>query len=628
MRFDQPALGRRPIPTLSARREVGEVLDRRRVGVLAALGFLTTAALVAWILVMLSIDERMITDIGLTSVIPPAAYLFVGLLAVSFVAALRMRPIPQWMLAAQLVGLVVMLYGAPALIEELPRFVTAWLHVGFTDAIARTGELFPFRDARFDWPGFFILAAFLSNLTGAGELTSILAWVPIGQMLLYLVPLYLIARSATADLRLVWLTLWIYALTNWVGQDYFSPQGLNFLFALTIFAVLLTWFRKGAVLGSRIGRWLNRVPGLRRHPIVLDPSASLDGGPEPHLSDRQQIGLMTIVALLFAMSVVSHQLTPFAIIGGVSMLVVAGRLTTVSLPILMVVLGSTWLVFMATTFLDGRLGTLLEEVARPGQFAATNVAERLTGSQGHVLMVQIRLIFTLVVWLIAFVGGVRRLREGRLDLSLTLLALAPFGLVLAQGYGGEMVLRIFFFSLPFMAFFAAASFMPTMRSASIGLSVTIVVASVVLSAGFVATRYGNEKADLVTTDDLAAINYVKGVAEPGSVIASPNSGVALEYRRWEQHGYPDLFYFFTQMDLTDSEDMGLMLGFLAERTAPGQPVYVIVTRSTRSYAELYWGMNDGRWNERIEAIEAEMETIYSNRDATVYRWMPPEGSPG
>ncbi len=625
MRFDHPALGGRLAP-LSASRESADALDRRRIGVLAALAFLTASALIGWIVVMRSIDERTITDIGLSSVIPATAYLFIGLLATGFVASLRMRPVPQLLLAAQLMALVAMLYGAPAMIEDLPRFVTAWLHVGFTDAIARTGELFPFRDARFDWPGFFVLSAFFSNLTGADSLVPILAWVPVVQVSLYLVPLYLIARSATADVRLVWLTLWVYVLTNWVGQDYFSPQGFNLLLALTIFAVLLTWFRKPAVLGSRMGRLVNRVPGLRRNPIVLDPSADLDGGPQPHLTDRQQMGLMAIVLLLFAMSVVSHQLTPFAIIGGVSLLVVVGRLRTWSLPILMVVLGSTWLVFMATTFLDGRLGTLLEEVARPDQFATTNVAERLVGSAGHVLVVQGRLLFTLVVWLLALIGGVRRLRAGRLDLSLALLALAPFGLILAQGYGGEMVLRIFLFSVPFMSFFAAAAFMPTMRPASPGLSLAVVVLSVALSAGFVFTRYGNEKADLVTTEDLAAIDYVKDVAEPNALIASPNSRLAVEYRDWEEHRYPDLFYFFTQGDLTDPEDMTLMLEGLAERAGPGNPVYVVVTRSTRAHAELNWGMSDAEWNGRIAAIETEMQKIYSNRDAAVYRWIPPEAA--
>jgi hypothetical protein len=628
MRFGQPALRGGPLSGLSTSRQIGDALDRRRLGVLAAIGLLTASALAGWIAVIYSIDERDISDIGLSSVIPPATYVFIGLLAIAFVASIRMRPVPQRMLAAQLLALVVMLYAAPVIAEDLPRFVTAWLHVGFTDAIARTGELFPFRDARFDWPGFFVLSAFLSNLSGANDLVPILGWVPVVQVSLYLIPLYLIVRSATADLRLVWLALWVYVLTNWVGQDYFSPQGLNLLLALTIFAILLTWFRKEAVRGSHLAGWVNRIPGLRRTPIVLDPSADLEGGPQPHLTDRQQIGLMVIIVLLFAMSVVSHQLTPFAIIGGVSLLVIAGRLRARSLPFLMIVLSSAWLFFMAATFLDGRLGTLLEDVARPDQFAATNVAERLVGSAGHVLVVQGRLLFTLLVWLMALIGGFRRLHAGRLDLSLALLAVAPFGLMLAQGYGGEMVLRIFLFSLPFMAFFMAAAFMPTTRAASMGLSAMLVVASVFLSAGFVFTRYGNEKADIVTVEDRAAVDYVKSVAQPGALIASPNTRIAVEYRRWEEHRYPDLYYFFTQADLTDPENMTLMLDGLAERAGPGNAVYVVVTRSTRSHAELNWGMDDDEWGERLAAIEAVMETVYSNRDARVYRWTAPDAAEG
>lgn len=628
MRADQAAIGRSEDLTPSREIRWEAVMAGHRTAVQVGLGLVTLVAVAGWVGILLPIDEREITDVGIVSVIPPAAYAFVLLLASAFVVALRIRPIPQGLLAVQVAALVFMLYGAPAIFEDLPRFVTGWLHVGFTDAISRTGELFPNRDARFDWPGFFVLWAYLANVTGAESLLPVLPWASVVQGILYLPPLYLIARSASGDLRLVWLTLWMFTLANWVGQDYFSPQGLNLLLFLTVTAVLLTWFRAEPTGHSWLARWLGRVPGLRSRPMIVDPNASTDGGPQPQMTNRQQMGLVVVVILLFGMSVASHQLTPFAMIGGLLLLVFAGRLRPWGVPVLMIVLVSTWLVFMATTFLDGRLTALLSEFGRPDQFAESNVAGRLRGSAGHVFVVQGRLGFTLVIWLFALVGGLRRLRAGRLDLTIALLAIAPFGLVLVQGYGGEMILRVFLFGVPFMAFFAAAALLPTPNPASWRLSVFIVLLSVVFAWGQLFTRFGNEMADIVTPEDYAAAEYVKTVAEPGSMIASPNSRIALEYRRWEEHRYPDLFYFFSQLDLTNPEHMEDMLQHIAERGSPGQPVYIIITRSNRSHAELNWGLTREVWASRVAALDEVFEVAYRNRDASVYRWTIPDVVPG
>lgn len=626
MSAEQAAIGRSE--DLGPGREIRweAVMAGHRTAVLVGLGLVTLIAVAGWVGILLPIDERRITDVGIVSVIPPAAYAFVLLLASAFIIALRVRPIPQLLLAAQVAALVFMLYGAPALIEDLPRFVTGWLHVGFTDAIARTGELFPNRDARFDWPAFFVLWAFLANVTGAESLLPILPWAPVAQGILYLLPLYLIARSASGDLRLVWLTLWIFTLANWVGQDYFSPQGLNLLLFLTVTAVLLTWFRADPTRHSWLARWLGKVPGLRSTPMVVDPNASTDGGPQPQLTNRQQMGLVVIVMLLFGMVVASHQLTPFAMIGGLLLLVFAGRLRSWGVPVLMIVLVSTWLVFMATTFLDGRIAALLSEFGRPDQFAESNVAGRLQGSAGHILVVQGRLGFTLAIWVLAVVGGVRRLRAGRFDLTLALLAMAPFGLVLVQGYGGEMILRVFLFGIPFMAFFAAASLLPTPGPASWRLSIAMVVLSVAFAGGQLFTRFGNEMADIVTVEDYEAAEYVKTVAEPGAMIASPNSRIALEYRRWEEHRYPDLYYFFSQADLTDPDDMQDLLQHIAARGEPGETVYVIISRSNRSHAELNWGLTRDEWAVQVSALDDVFEILYRNRDATVYRWTIPEAA--
>lgn len=590
----------------------------RRIGV--GLSALTVISLVGWVTVLSGLDARRIDDLGLISVIPPPAFLFIVLLSTSFFLALRMQPQLTPVLVIQVSALAVMLYGAPSFFEELPRFHTAWLHAGFSDAIGRTGELYPLRDARFDWPAFFIMSAFLGEATGFDNLLQVLRWVPPLVMLLCLGPLYLIMRSSTSDGRHIWLAIWLFYLLNWVGQDYFSPQAFNLLLLLAILAVLLSWFRRGpgaSVWGSRLGAFFrHRIPS-NLSAISIDSVRAAPATAAASVSDRQQIGLVAIVAVLFGASVASHQLTPFALLGGVLGLTALNRIRLTGLALLMIVLLSSWLMFMASTFLSGHLAGLLEGIGRPDQIAASNIGDRFRGSSGHLFVLQTRLGLTLGLWLLAVIGALRRLRSGRLDLTVGVLAAAPFGLLLLQGYGGEMLLRVYLFSVPFMAFLAAAAFFPTPQSGSWRLTAFLLVASVALAGAMIVARYGNEKSDFVTPEEYQVLQYVAGVAEPRDVIGSANPSVPIGYLEWEQHRTLSFSAVFRDGEIS------LLLEELAARTPEGFRTYFVITRGQRAYAELFWGMPGPEWDRRVRGLAARTNLLYSNADGAVYELRVP-----
>ncbi|GAA4954515.1 hypothetical protein GCM10023238_21380 [Streptomyces heliomycini] len=61
----------------------------------------------------------------------------------------------------------------------------------------------------------------------------------------------------------MWTAVWIFQLANWVGQDYFAPQGLAYLLHLTVIAMVLRHF----VRPGSAGRLRDRTaldPGRRR----------------------------------------------------------------------------------------------------------------------------------------------------------------------------------------------------------------------------------------------------------------------------------------------------------------------------------------------------------------------------
>jgi hypothetical protein len=106
---------------------------------------------------------------GLVQALRPELFVYLALLTASFMTALFVRrTASDLLLAAHLVVLVILLHGAPTILEPLPRFNTAWLHVGFADYIARTGHTLPELDARMSWPGFLSFAAMLTRAAGSG----------------------------------------------------------------------------------------------------------------------------------------------------------------------------------------------------------------------------------------------------------------------------------------------------------------------------------------------------------------------------------------------------------------------------------------------------------------------------
>lgn len=162
--------------------------------------------------------------LGLISVLPTPTLVGAGLLAVVFAALLWPAREHRGLLLITLLATVLSLHALPAVIEAEPRFATAWQHLGFIDYIERTGSAVPDLDARWSWPGFFAAAAFVAEACGISDFTEIIRWWPTAIQLLYLPPLFLLARHMRAGWRARWAGIWIFVLSGWVGQDYFSPR--------------------------------------------------------------------------------------------------------------------------------------------------------------------------------------------------------------------------------------------------------------------------------------------------------------------------------------------------------------------------------------------------------------------
>ncbi|MCW2666933.1 MAG: glycosyltransferase, partial [Frankiales bacterium] len=364
------------------------------------------------------------SDLGLVALLPYPFWAGLLLLNIAFVVALRgdaagpaRRPVMIWLI----VVLVLVLFGTAAFVTDVPRGEVAFRHLGIADALSRTKGIDPDIDAYFNWPGFFALLATLLGATGLDPVTVAL-WAPVLNMGLWLAALSVLTGYLTRDARRRWLVLWIFCLGNWQDQDYLSPQAFAFFLYLVVIALVL------GPLAARTPRFL----GFGR----ADLAEWWRGRSPAEHRPRHRLTALAVTLLLITVICASHQLTPFLVLITITALTLSGRVWPSRLPLIIAVVLSLWLAYPASAYLLGH-----PPLADAGLQAAieANVVDRVNGTAGHVLVVQVRVVLTLVLWVLAAAGAVRDWRRGRLDVRVVVLVVTPLLLFPAQVYGGEML---------------------------------------------------------------------------------------------------------------------------------------------------------------------------------------------
>lgn len=594
---------------------------------------LPLCAFLLWFLSLRSVNLQQMSNLGLVSVLPAPAIFALIILVVSFCVALNQKRLSAPVLLLHLLLLIFMLYGVTTFVEQEPRFSIVYQHAGYTEFIMRTGTVDPYIEAYFNWPGFFILSAFLARIAGYRDILSFATWAPVYFNLFYLGPLYIIFTTATTDKRSIWLGLCFFYLTNWIAQDYYSPQGLNFFLYLLVLAILLKWFKRQVPTPLHEHTAKRRRSG-RLSPIIgpiyawLIAPDTLSTPAQP----RQRRALLASVVLIFAFMVFSHPLTPFFTMASVAALAVFGRITPRWLPVLMGAMTAGWAVFMAQPYLAGHLPSILSDIGQFRGAITSNVTSRVVeGNPEHILISEIRVIMTFIIWVLAFAGAVLRLGRGYHDASYVVLAVVLFPILLVQSYGGEMLLRIYLFTLPTMAFFAAALFYSTpteglllpvrknvsARRTSLLMKVTLGVVAVVLLVGFLFTRYGNEREDYMTNAELAGVRHLYSIAPKGSLLIAGWNGTPWEFQDIEQYDYYVLSDDTDLYDAVVTKNVEPVVQLIESVRLP--KAYLIFTRSQKATAQA-----EGLPPRTLDQFEHALLTsgnfvlVYSNNDAQIF----------
>jgi len=603
--------------TLQIREKISQNSDS---SVLDFIPILTSALISVGVYVasIKNMNLRNMTDIGLVSVLPWPIYVSLLFLCVSFFLTLRQKTLREPILFLQMVLLIIMLYGVTLPVEEVPRFNVTWRHAGLVDYVQRNETIYPSTDAYLNWPGFFILSAFVAEVAGLESILDIASYASVFNNLIYMGALMMIFRSSTDNRRLAWLAIWLFYLANWIAQDYFSPQGLNYFLYLTILGIILCWFRGSP--SKRLLKTLARTRFLRFLSTALPSRAMM-----AHVTTDRSMALAICLLTLVAFSVSSHQLTPFAILFCITALTIFQFNSFRNLPFIIGLLIVGWMVFMAASFLKGNLTSMLQDIGHIEEAFHQGVTKRMHGSDGHAFIVRFRMMFTLGIWGMALLGVFFRFRNNfkghdtskvLSDARFIILAFTPFALIPLQFYGGEMMLRVYLFTLPFMTFFIAALvYSESQIEISWKKTLAFGVFSMVLLVSFFVARYGNESIDQFTRKEVDAVHYFYQHAPSGSLLAAPSPHYPAKFLGYEQYKLK-----FLPNPILDND----INSIIATMTAKKYPqAYFITTRSQQSFFYLFYGYPIGNWNSFESALldSGHFVNVYSNEDAKIFKYI-------
>ncbi|WP_306906538.1 glycosyltransferase [Arthrobacter pascens] len=574
--------------------------------VLCAVAGVVSLALVVWAASTVALPVN--SDLGLVAVLPFTFWAGVLLLNVAFVVALRgdddgpaRRPVMIWLV----VVLVLVLFGTAAFVTDVPRGEVAFRHLGIADALTRAQGIDPDIDAYFNWPGFFALLATVLRATGLDPMT-VAVWAPVVNMGLWLMALAVLTRYLTSDPRWRWLVLWIFCLGNWQDQDYLSPQAFGFFLYLVVIALIL------GPLAARPPKF----SGFRNTDLATWWQGRTPAEPRP----GYRVSALAVTLLLVAVICASHQLTPFLVLIALTALTLSGRVWPSRLPLITAVMLALWLVYPASAYLAAN-----PPLAEGGLLAAieANVVDRVGGTAGHVLVVQVRIVLTLVLWALAVAGAVRDRRRGRLDIRVVLLAVTPLVLFPVQLYGGEMLIRVSLFALPFIAMQACSILLPSgERSTRLSFRAAggLALACSLLAVLTVTGRFGNAEYDVFTDGEIAAVAAVQRLAPPGATIIS-----AAHPTPWRSEAYLDHRY-HTIEDLCPSDLSTAKCGPLVYEDARRDPAgaVVLLTRSSEASLVLQGASSASGLADLEKWLSTQdgVELAFSNSDASAYRVTP------
>lgn len=450
-------------------------------------------AIILFVVSVVHASGKPVGSWGLLPVLGIPFYLAMALTVVVLILALRSLR-SAWLLAVIATCLLLVeCNGTPFMFAATPYSSAVYKHFGVVDYIFHGGALNYPLDIYQQWPGFFAAGAALVRLSGR-EPFSYANWAQLFYSTFDAVVVFAIARKFSERRRIVpYITVVLFITAGWEGQFYYSPQATAFMLALLLQLFMLPLLETDRLRSPfRNWNWLSE-PGIIEH--------------DEHNAPR--VYVFGVLALFLAI-VVTHQLTPYMILGSLVCLWILGVLRDT-----LVVAGCAFLAFGyaalhlpavdANSLLTGF--NILNGAGTEGFKVATSQQE-LAGFFAKTI--------GLGIWGITAICVLScGRRMGRL-LVPTVLAAIPLSFLLISSYDGEGIYRAFLFSSPWCAVIIAKRLADIRRAPQLRLTVVAVWALFAALGSAQSQDFGQYPINLMPASELRAEAYFLDNAPAGA----------------------------------------------------------------------------------------------------------------
>ena len=577
--------------------------------------------LALWIFGVHNIDAARLSGLGLVPALPITFFLGLAVVIISMGLLLRATRPLRARLALHLASLALMLYGTAPLVYSEPRYAWLYKHIGVVQYIDVNGHLARHVDIYHNWPGFFALADLFDRVAGLSSPLAVAAWAQLFFNLSAIIMLGFAFRALPLTWRERWLALFIFTGANWVAQDYYSPQAAGFLLSLGVFAMALHWCSD-----QRTPAWMARLS--ERLPVRATRSTTKSATPREGTGGRRRrpppVRVLFALLFVYAALVITHELSPYMIVIQLGLLTCCGLLRPRWLAPAMLVMA---LLYLAPRFayVDQTYGLLASIGNFFGNFRPPSVlAVRLSSDQ--LLIARAAQLLSVFVWGLAIVGAWRRYRAGRPVLGLAILAASPVVLLALQHYGGEALLRVFLFSLPWSACLAASAVVGEGRHRE-PRQWLVPAGVMMISVGlFLIAYFGSDGFNRITPGSVAASRYLDEHGQPGAVLYVDENFPASIGARYPEF-FPPTFLLETvgkPGTVLSARELPAITGIAQHDAAVSSTAYLILDDSMLQYAHAYGLTQSKSFAGFARALDAspDWQVFYRSGDAAIYQIRP------
>ncbi len=519
---------------------------------------------------------------GLPGSISPVWYLGLAMILAGIATARRSDGIEIGIAVA---SLVLVLTGTAAIVYDIPRLPWTEKHVGVTDYILQYGQVHPNIDIYQAWPGLFSATAWLSRVGVIhNPITVARVWPPIVN-LLELVAVRCFAGRLLGNNYRAWLAAGVFMLAGAFNLDYFSPQAVALLLALSLYAVAVPKASLGSsAVGSAAVKF--RLPAWR-------------------------IAMVVLLSLALA---VTHQITPYFVVASLAVLVVFGVLRPVWIPLVPLIPAAAWALVNYQSwkgyFSFSDIFNLGANVATPGA--------NIVGERPDVVLH----LSTLALAAGPFVVGILAVwfllrNHGRLEIALAVCAASAGSLVLITDYGQEGLYRTTLFALPWLCVLAVGNGPRVLLRRWYSL----VPLFALLAATFLFANFALDGMNVVRPSQLQAERNFELSAPLGSMmmyVGANDNPVDATYR------YNEVI----TSEVSPAGPVGSVVAALI-RTGRGYPRFYVSTSQAGMYAGELYQIYTPRYYAAISAaLEASprFKSVFDQGGTRVFELRPSAGS--